>query len=246
MAVNKKGFLLYADQYELFNQLTDEKAGQLIKHIFAYVNDEEPETKDIIINLAFTPIKQQLKRDLKKFEEIKLKRSIAGKKSAEKRAKQNSTSVESVQQSSTNSTSVKSVEQTSTNSTDNDNDNVNVIVNDISKEKNIKKKKVGFSFRKSLCDLGIKKELVDDFIKNRKLKRLANTETAFKNLKIEFSKTGAEINELMNFVVSKGWGSFKNSWLEKEKKTFNSEEKSKIQTHFEANEGAKKILGIDE
>ena len=65
----KNGFILYADQNELFDQLPDEKAGQLIKHILKYVNDEDPETDDIIINLAFTPIKQQLKRDLVKYEE---------------------------------------------------------------------------------------------------------------------------------------------------------------------------------
>jgi len=69
MATDKKGFLLYADQKELFEQLPNDKAGELIKHIFRYVNDENPETDDIILKLAFTPIKQQLKRDLKKFEE---------------------------------------------------------------------------------------------------------------------------------------------------------------------------------
>ena len=68
MAEGKKGFILYADQKELFEQLSDMKAGILIKHIFKYVNDENPISKDMIINLAFTPIKQQLKRDLKKFE----------------------------------------------------------------------------------------------------------------------------------------------------------------------------------
>jgi spermidine synthase len=61
MAEGKKGFILYADQKELFDQLSDQKAGILIKHIFKYVNDENPINKDTIINLAFTPIKQQLK-----------------------------------------------------------------------------------------------------------------------------------------------------------------------------------------
>jgi hypothetical protein len=61
MAKDKKGFILYADQKALFEQLPNEKAGELIKFIFAYVNDENPVTEDLIINLAFTPIKQQLK-----------------------------------------------------------------------------------------------------------------------------------------------------------------------------------------
>jgi hypothetical protein len=85
MAKDKKGFILYADQKALFEQLPNDKAGELIKFIFAYVNDENPVTEDLIINLAFTPIKQQLKRDLKKFEETKEKRSEAGKAGANKR-----------------------------------------------------------------------------------------------------------------------------------------------------------------
>jgi ASC-1-like (ASCH) protein len=87
MAENKKGFILYADQKELFSQLPDEIAGKLIKHIMAYVNDENPVSDDILINIAFTPIKLQLKRDLVKFEETKASRSVAGKIGAEKRWK---------------------------------------------------------------------------------------------------------------------------------------------------------------
>ena len=85
MAKDKKGFILYADQKALFDQLPDEKAGELIKFIFSYVNDENPITEDLIIKLAFTPIQQQLKRDLKKYEETKEKRSEAGKAGANKR-----------------------------------------------------------------------------------------------------------------------------------------------------------------
>jgi uncharacterized phage protein (TIGR02220 family) len=49
--------------------LPDDKAGQLIKHLFAYVNDENPETDDLLINAVFANIKATLKRDLKKWEE---------------------------------------------------------------------------------------------------------------------------------------------------------------------------------
>ena len=63
----------------MFTQLTDELAGKLIKHIFRYVNDENPVSEDVIINIAFTPIKQHLKRDLDKFNETKERRSQAGK-----------------------------------------------------------------------------------------------------------------------------------------------------------------------
>lgn len=68
-----------------------------------------------------------------------------------------------------------------------------------------------------MCALGLEKSLVDDFLKNRKLKRLANTETAFNNLVLEFNKNEIPMKELMTKIVSSGWGSFKNSWLEEEK-----------------------------
>jgi len=129
MAENKKGFILYADQKELFKQLPNEKAGELIKHIFAYVNDEEPITEDLLISLAFTPIKQQFKRDLKKWENTREGRSKAGKASAEARRNKK-------EQELTNSTNVNFVQQSSTNSTVNDNVNVNVTVNDNVKEIN--------------------------------------------------------------------------------------------------------------
>lgn len=122
MAQDKKGFILYADQKELFQQLPDEKAGELIKHIFLYVNDENPISDDLIINLAFTPIKQQLKRDLLKFEEAKKQRSEAGKRSAALRKEQRT------------STNPTSVESRSTKSTVTVNDKVKVNVKDTVKE----------------------------------------------------------------------------------------------------------------
>lgn len=69
MATDKKPFILYADQKGVFEQLPDEKAGQLIKHLFAYINDENPETDDLLIKIAFEPIKMQLKRDLEKWKQ---------------------------------------------------------------------------------------------------------------------------------------------------------------------------------
>jgi hypothetical protein len=85
MANGKKSFVLYTDQKAIFDELTDEQAGKLIKHIYSYVNDEDPVTEDQIIKISFTPIKLQLKRDLQKWEEQQEQRREAGRKSAEKR-----------------------------------------------------------------------------------------------------------------------------------------------------------------
>jgi uncharacterized phage protein (TIGR02220 family) len=70
MAKDKTSFILYADQRSYFDKLTDDEAGRLIKHIFSYVNDENPNPVDRITDLSFEPIKLQLKRDLIKYESI--------------------------------------------------------------------------------------------------------------------------------------------------------------------------------
>lgn len=80
MAQGKKSFVLYADYIDVFEQLSNEDAGQLIKHMFNYVNDKDPTTDNKLVSLSFALIKSQLKRDLKKWDEIKLKRSESGKK----------------------------------------------------------------------------------------------------------------------------------------------------------------------
>ena len=76
----KKSFVLYTDQREVFDELSDEDAGRLIKHIFSYVNDEDPSTDDQLLKVAFLPIKTQLKRDLKIWDEKKQQRAEAGRK----------------------------------------------------------------------------------------------------------------------------------------------------------------------
>ena len=114
MAEGKKSFVLYADLLDNIEHLTNEEKGILFNHLLEYVNDKNPILEDRIIVTAWKPIEKQLKRDLKKFEEVKTKRSEAGKRSAELRA------LKGNEQTSTNPTSVESVEQTSTNPTDND------------------------------------------------------------------------------------------------------------------------------
>lgn len=80
MAENKKSFVAYCDWQETFEELSDEEAGKLVKHLFNYVNDKNPETSDKLTKMCFIPIKQSLKRDLKKYEKYVEKQSANGKK----------------------------------------------------------------------------------------------------------------------------------------------------------------------
>jgi uncharacterized phage protein (TIGR02220 family) len=73
MAENKKSFLLYCDIIHTVEKLTDEQAGKLLKHTLKYVNDLNPTPEDILTEIAFEPIKQSLKRDLLKYEGIRVK-----------------------------------------------------------------------------------------------------------------------------------------------------------------------------
>lgn len=58
--------------------MPDEFAGRLFKHILSYVNDEDPQTDDFALKMAFEPIKQQLKRDLEKYENIRKRNAVNG------------------------------------------------------------------------------------------------------------------------------------------------------------------------
>lgn len=78
MAEDKNGFLLYADYIHIFEKLNDKEAGQLVKHLFRYVNDENPKAPNRVVELSFVAIKQQLKRDLKAYEKTKVTKSEAG------------------------------------------------------------------------------------------------------------------------------------------------------------------------
>lgn len=121
MAENKKSFILYADQIHLFESLSDNEAGKVIKHLFRYVNDLNPELPDRTTQLIFEPIKQQLKRDLETWKKSISGKSEGGKKSAEMRKKLKEMQEELEK--------FKILQDTSTNSTVNVNDNVNVNVN---------------------------------------------------------------------------------------------------------------------
>ena len=131
MAENKKSFILYCDIMHTIEHLTDETAGKLFKHILNYVNDKDPVTDDLTIKIAFEPIKQQLKRDLVKYEKFVEKQVINGKlggrpknPNVSKKTQKTQTFLEKPK---------KAV---------NVNDNDNVVVNDINKRKEIFKEKL--------------------------------------------------------------------------------------------------------
>lgn len=100
MATGKSSFVLYTDIIHTLRKMPKDKVADLFLTIVAYVNDENPEVNDPLVDIVFEPIKQQLKRDLKKWDKKRKKLSQAGKASANKR-QQMSTNVEQAEQMST-------------------------------------------------------------------------------------------------------------------------------------------------
>lgn len=89
MAQGKKSFILYCDLISTVSKLPNEKAGELFKTILEYVNDLNPEPCDLILQIAFEPIKLQLKRDLKTWEEFRKKQAENGKLGGRPKSKSN-------------------------------------------------------------------------------------------------------------------------------------------------------------
>lgn len=190
--------------------MPDDVAGRLFKHIFSYVNDENPTSDELLLNIAFEPIKQSLKRDLKKWE-VRADRSREnGKKGGRPPKIENPQEPTETQQVFSEPRKPDSV---SVNGSDSDS------VND----SEVKDKR--FNFIKSLCEFGFEKDLVADWIKVRKTKKLTNSETAFKELTKEFEKCETENkvlrNDALKLAVTNSWGGFKSDWVKKETKPQN-------------------------
>jgi hypothetical protein len=161
MAENKKSVLVYTDLIHVVEGLEDEEAGRLLKHLLRYVNDLNPDAPDRLTSLLFEPIKQQFKRDLKKWEGEKERYSKGGKASAEARRLKCSTSLNDDEQASTVSTVTDTV-------TVNVTDTVNVTVTD-KKKKREKKPFLPpslFDFENYFIENGFSKELAQRVFKS--------------------------------------------------------------------------------
>lgn len=118
----KNSFVLYTEQKEVIDNLSDEDAGKLFKGIFEYALGNEPEFNNLL-KLVFIPIRQQLERNAKKYSEIKEKRRIAGAKGGKQKV--------------ANRANANFAKQSQANQAVNVNDNVHV--NDNDNNINIKK-----------------------------------------------------------------------------------------------------------
>ncbi len=75
----KKSFLIHIDSLDVLEHLTDEQAGQLLKAFKSYHLGEETKLPTML-SIAFTPFKNQFKRDLETYDNVCNRNKINGMK----------------------------------------------------------------------------------------------------------------------------------------------------------------------
>lgn len=230
MAENKKSFLLYCDIIHTINKLSDEQSGILFKHILAYVNDQHPETNDVIIDLVFEPIKQGLKRDLQRYLSICERNKKNGENGGRPKKKPRKPS--RLIGNPKNPDEPKKA----------DND----IDNDIDSDKDII---IPFNFKKSLISIGVDEKIVSDWLKVRSKKKCVNTEIAFESIKTQIELSGISPNDCIKKAVEKSWGGFESEWIinlnKSNEKTFTNNRPDKNAETFRAAENLFERIAAD-
>lgn len=115
----KDSFILYTEQKEIFDTLTDSEAGKLIKAIFEHETGQSPKLNKTL-SLVFIPIKNALDRNRQKYEVQVEKNRENGKKGGRpKKANETENNPKNPSGFSKNPTKAKKAD----NDNDNDNDN---------------------------------------------------------------------------------------------------------------------------
>ena len=152
----KDSFILYLEQKQIFEMLTNEEAGQLIKAIFEYEDTGQIVNLDRSLQIAFLPIKSALDRNKEKYENVVKRNKRNIEKRWEKENTKNTTGKKGIQKNTKNTDN----EHDNDNERDNENDNEH---DKDKKEKNKKRK----TFDDILAENHFTKELEDtirDFI----------------------------------------------------------------------------------
>jgi hypothetical protein len=87
-----------------------------------------------------------------------------------------------------------------------------------------------FNFKNSFIDLGVEKQILEDWLVVRKLKKSSNTQTSFESFVSEVKKTNLSINEAVRICASNSWSGFKKSWIEDKNEIKETKQESKLAT----------------
>ena len=75
---DKKTFVMYSKWEQVFDLMTDEQAGRLIKAVLNYQNGGSGDLTDPTLFLTFAMLKQQFEEDARKYKDVCAKRAAAG------------------------------------------------------------------------------------------------------------------------------------------------------------------------
>jgi hypothetical protein len=89
----------------------------------------------------------------------------------------------------------------------------NQLLNKEDKSSNKNIKDVRFDFKKSLLEIGVSPQVAEDWLKVRKAKKAANTETAFKGIQKEIELSGLSADECITIAVERSWQGLKAEWI---------------------------------
>ena len=79
-------------------------------------------------------------------------------------------------------------------------------------EERKEEKETKFNFRYALISFGFKANLVDEWVKVRKTKKLTNSETVYKRFIKQVELNGNDKNEILERCIEKSWGGFESDW----------------------------------
>jgi hypothetical protein len=120
--------------------------------------------------------------------------------------------------------------------------NIKLITDNIEKIIKFLNEKENFDFKKSLIEIGVEKNIIEDWLKVRKNKKASNTETAFNRIKNEIELSGLLANECIKIAAERSWQGFNHKWLNNEKNWTNSKGRFESDTTRRTIESIKKDL----
>lgn len=196
MSNRKKSFLLHIDSLEILNDLSDEQAGKLFKAIYSHQIDENIEL-DQITKMVFLPFRNQFERDNEKYAKTCERRAIAGSKGGKQKV-----------------ANASKCKQELANVADNKNKNKTKNKSDSDKEvtKDIVAVAPKFNFKQELLNLGVDKDVLNDWLDVRKKKKAANTKTALNGFLTEVTKANIAVADAIKISAENSWSGFKASW----------------------------------
>lgn len=209
----KKSFVLYADLIHTTNKLSNEQTGELFKLILSYANDDQIQIDNLLLEIAFEPIKQQMERDKIKWADTLQKRKEAGSLGGQAKAANVASARGAKQKLAKGSKAKQDLANLAVNVNVTDNVSVTENVTDTVKEKITKKKSVvDFDFS------NWPEQPTDEFIKNviianRKSKKLSPITQSIidktgEQLKTAMADCGCTYSQCIDEWELKGWGSF--------------------------------------